>query len=447
MENENYKRTDIGDITINFKNLFLAISSRKWLIIKIFTCVLLFFIAVTFVIPKKWKVEADLYINKSNGTNFIEANPYALEDLDGLSSMLSKSVPLVNELELIKSARVIEAVIRENNLKYKKILGIIPTAKTGEYWTTEKFLKKDVSFENKQDTKIISLSYTSDDKDEAYNIVNSIINNYIKLYKDINSKKSKSDKAILQSEYDKAKADLHKNIKQASGLPSASLAGAGNLAAMSAFSRSAGNAISNIKGQYVSGEKSRIAVTESAEKVSQLAQKLEWANLVDEMSDASKVIVVKTPHKLKSWEYVSPKLFMNIIFGIIFGFIFSVIAVIYKELTDEKLAYSMIGNDVVYDINKEFNTICATLLSNYNKRNAFVYFDELPKSIQDKLKTLAGVPVLKASITPEFQASVKNIDNIIFIENINKTKSEDYRLVKHILENMDKKIVYEILAD
>lgn len=446
MENENYNSTGIGDITINFKNLFLAISTRKFLMLKIFTCVLLFFIAITFVIPKRWKVEADLYINKSNGTNFLEANPYALEDIDGLGSMLSKSVPLVNELELIRSARVIEAVIRENNLKYKKIFGIIPTSKTGEYWTTEKFLKKDVRFENKQDTKIISLSYTSYDKDEAYNIVNSIINNYIKLYQDINSKKSKSDKAILQSEYNRAKADLNKNIKHVSGLPSSSLAGAGNLAAMSTFSRSAGSAISNIKGQYVSGEKSRIAVTESAEKVSQLAQKLEWANLVDNMSDTSKVIVVKTPHKLKSWEYASPKLLMNIIFGIIFGFIFSVIALIYKELTDDKLVYSMIGNDVVYDINNEFNIICAILLSNYNKRTAFVYFDELSQSIQEKLETLAGVPIIKASITSEFQASVKNIDNVIFIESINKTKREDYRLVKNILEGMDKKIVYEILV-
>jgi len=435
------------ELTINLKNIFLALRSRKFFIIKIFVLTLIFFISLTYILPKKWTVSADLYISKSNNTNYFEVNPYAIEEVGGLNSVLGgKSDPLANEIEFIQSPRVLDNVIRENNLRFKKLFDIIPTVKTGQYLTTEKFLRKPVKFETKKDTKIMAISYTSKNKNEAYNVVNSIIKNYMKLYNEINAKKSKSDKAIIQSEYNKAKADLDKKLRSASGLPSTSLSGAGNLTAMSMFSRSAQNAVSNIKGQYVAGEKSRVEITEDAARVSQLAQKLEWANLVDEMSDVSKVLVIKEPRKLRSWEHSSPKLFINIILGIIFGIIFSIIGVIYKEITDKKLSYSMLGNDVIYDLDKEYNKLCAELLANSDKKTSFVYFDDLSDSVKSKLKGLSNSQI-KADISPEFKTALKPVDNVVLIGSINKTSSENYKLVKHIIESLDKKVIYEVLVN
>ena len=450
MEEQSYsvRNDDDNELIINIKNVFLAIWNRKFLIFKIFTLTLVFFIAMTYILPKKWTVTANLYINKANNTNYFEVNPYAIEEVGGLNTVFGgKSDPLANEIALVQSPLVMDKVIRENNLRFQKLFDIIPTAKTGEYLTTDKFLKKGIKIETVKDTKIMSISYTSKYKDTSYNVVNSIINNYIKLYQEINSKKSKSDKAILQSEYDKAKADLNKKMNSAGGLPSTSLAGAGSLTAMSSFSRSARNAMANMQGQYISGEKSRIEVTESASKVSQLAQKLEWANLVDEMSDVSKVLVIKEPYKLRNWEYSSPKLFIDIILGIIFGVIFSIIGFIYKEITDKKLSYSMIGNDVIYDLDKEYNKLCAELISNSEKKTALVYFEDLADNIKEKLKNFTNVVPVKAEITSSFKTSVKNIDNIVLLEKINKTSSEDYKLIKHILESMNKKIIYEVLTD
>lgn len=435
-----------NELTINLKNIFLALRNRRFFIIKIFVLTLIFFISMTYILPKKWTVSADLYINKANNTNFLEVNPYAIEDAGGMGSMLSVSDPLANELEFIQSPRVLDNVIKENNLRFKKLFNIIPTAKTGEYLTTEKFLKKPITFESKKDTKVLSISYKSKDKDEAYNVVNSIIKNYVKLYKEINIRKSKSDKAVLEAEYNKAKAELNKQMNSAGGLPTTSLTGTGNLTAMSSFSRSAQNAISTIKSQYIAGEKSRIGIGESAAKVSQLASKLEWANLVDEMSDSSKVIVIKEPYKLRDWEYSSPKLFINIILGIIFGIIFSIIGVIYKEITDKKLSYSMLGNDVIYDLDKEYNKLCAELLANSDKKTSFVYFDDLSDSVKSKLKGLSNSQI-KADISPEFKTALKPVDNVVLIGSINKTSSENYKLVKHIIESLDKKVIYEVLVN
>ena len=67
------------EITINLKNIFLALWSRRFFIIKIFSIVLAFFIALTFVLPQKWKVDADLYINKTNNSKvFLILGSYKL---------------------------------------------------------------------------------------------------------------------------------------------------------------------------------------------------------------------------------------------------------------------------------------------------------------------------------------------------------------------------------
>ena len=59
----------------------------------------------------------------------------------------------------------------------------------------------------------------------------------------------------MESEYAKAKENLEKKIDQASGLPAQSMTGMGNLSAMSAFSRSASQAMGNIRSQYIEGER------------------------------------------------------------------------------------------------------------------------------------------------------------------------------------------------
>ena len=434
-----------NEITINLKCIFLAFWTRKILLVMVFMIVLLYFIASTYWTEKKWTVDADLYINKANSTNYLDINPYAIEESAGLASVLSNSNPLANELELMQSPLVIDKVIRENNLRFKKLFGIFPTAKTGEYLTTEKFLGS-CEFENKKGTHVVNISYTSKYKDVAYNVVNSIIANYIELHKELNSEKSKSDKKIIESEYKKVKADLTKKVNAASGLPNASLGGTGNLAAMSAFSRSAQNAMSNLKGQYLASEKSRVEITEEAEKVTQLASKLEWARLVEEMSDSSKVLVIKEPKPLRDWENSSPKLFNNIIFGIIFGYLAALGAFAIAEILDKKLTYLRLDDNVIYDLETDFDSLSEEVISHSDKKTAFVFFEDMSKSIYDKFKDFQNVVPLKADITNSFKESIKDVDNVVTFASIGKTPNKKYKLVKKMISNLNKKIIYEVLV-
>jgi len=436
------------ELTIDLKKIFFVLWSRKFLIAKVFISVLIFFILMTFILPKKFKVDADLYINKSNSSNMAEINPYFISEIgsgSGMAAMLAGGGNLTNELELMQSPLVIDKVIKENDLRVKKLFGIITTKKTGQYLTTEKFLKKSISFENKKGTNVVTIEYKSKDRELAYNVVSSIINNYVELHKELNTEKSKADKAVLEHEYNKAKADLNRKMNSVSGLPSTAMSGSGNLAAMSAFSKSAQSAISRIQGQYVAGEKSKIAVTEDAEKVAQLSSKLEWARLVDRMSDTSKVLVLKEPRRLQEYEQASPKLFTNILLGIVFGVIASLGAVIFRENFDKKLTYSMLGENVLYDLEKDFTDLQVDLLANKEKTISIVMFEKIADAMLQKLQGFKNIKFVKADISDEFLTNFSNVNDVMTIAKVGETESKFYKQVKAILAKTNKNIMKEIL--
>ena len=436
------------ELTIDLKKIALAIWSRKFLIAKIFVAVFLFFVLMTFISAKKYTVDADLYINKTTSSNMAEINPYFISEVGtggGMAALMSGGGNLMNELEIMQSPLVIDKVIQENDLRFKKLFGIIPTVKTGKPLTTEKFLKKKVKFELKKGTNVVTVSYKDKDKELAYNVVNSIINNYIALHKELNSEKSKSDKTVLEAEYKQAKADLDKKMNSLSGMPANSMTGSGGLTAMSAFSKSAQKALSGIQGQYVSGLKSEIALREDAEKVAELAKKVEWARLVENMSDSSNVVVLKEPRRLQDYEQTSPKLFTNIILGIVFGAIAALFAVIFVENTDKKLTYSMLGDNIIYDFEKDFIDLKSILLAN-KKLVSLIMFDKPDEQLINELSKFKNINFVKADISEEFENGVQNSSKVIMLLSVGKTNSKEYKRIKDFLSKLNKEILVEVLV-
>jgi len=437
------------ELTIDLKKIIFALWNRKFLIAKVFIGVLIFFILTTFIFPKKYKVDSDLYINKSNSSNMAEINPYFISEIgsgSGMAAMLAGGGNLTNELELMQSPLVIDKVIKENDLRFKKLFGIFPTVKTGQPLTTEKFLKKKVSFEIKKGTNVVTISYKDKDKELAYGIVNSIITNYIQLHKELNTEKSKSDKIVLEAEYNRAKADLNKKMNSVHGIPANAMTSSGNISAMSAFSKSAQRALSNLQGQYISGVKSEVALREDAERVAELAKKLEWAKLVDQMSDSSNVVILKEPQHLKDYEQQSPKLLINIILGIVFGVIASLGAVILCENLDKKLTYSMLGDNVLYNLEKDFTDLQIDLLANKDKQIAFIVFERITDTMIQKLQSFKNIKFVKADISDEFLSSISETKDVMTITKIGETDAKFYKQVKTVLDKTNKNVIKEILV-
>ena len=439
------------ELTIDLKKIVLTIWNRRILLTKVFGIVLIFFILLTFILPKKYEVQSDLYINKANDTNIAEINPYVLSDLGsaggGMTAMLAGgNSQITNEIELMKSPLVIDKVIRENNFVYKKKFGIIPNKREGEYISTAAFLGKgkNISFENKKGTNIITITYKARKPETAYNVVASIITNYIDLNKQLNSEKSKSDKKIIEAEYNKVKASLNEKVNSSSGMPDAAASGMGQLSILSAFSNSASNAMGALKGQMAEGKKSQIAVSEEAAKMAELSKKLEWAKLVEEMSDSSKVLVLKEPQKLRPFENSSPKLFMNILLGIVFGFIAALAALIYVENTDKKLTYSMLGDEILYDLQNNTDELKMLLLANQDKRISLVTFGNLPYEID--IKGFQNIQLLEADISSNFINGVSATDAVILFAQVGQTNSKLYKQTKSLLNDIKKPVIKEVLV-
>ena len=337
--------------------------------------------------------------------------------------------------------------LTEDCIRFKPLFGFIPTAKTGQYLTTEKFLKKKkLKIEIKKGTNVVSVSYKTKERDLAYSVIVSLITNYIDLKKDLMNEKAKSDTKILETEYNKVKADLDKKIKNVSGLPSNAMTNTGNLAAMSAFSKSAQTAMSTMQGQFVTGEKSQIALKEDTEKLTQLSSKLQWAKLVESMSDSSKVVLLKEPLPPKDWEYASPKLLINIILGIVFGVIASLIAVIFREITDKKLSYSMLGDEIIYNAEEDLSEIKKVLLANNDKSVTIVAFSNIPNVIISELQKYRNINYVQADLTEDFVNGVSNAEKTILFVSVGKTDSKLYKSIKEILSDKNKQIIKEVLV-
>lgn len=439
------------ELTIDLKKIVLTIWNRRILLTKVFGIVLIFFILLTFILPKKYEVQSDLYINKANDTNIAEINPYVLSELGsaggGMAAMLAGgNSQLTNEIELMKSPLVLDKVIRENNLVYKKKFGFIPNKKEGEFLTAKDFIGKgkNISFENKKGTNVITITYKAKKPETAYNVVASIITNYIDLNKQLNSEKSKSDKKIIEAEYNKVKASLNEKVNSSSGMPDTAASGMGQLSILSAFSNSASNAMGALKGQMAEGKKSQIAVSEEAAKMAELSKKLEWAKLVEEMSDSSKVLVLKEPQKLRPFENSSPKLFMNILLGIVFGFIAALAALIYVENTDKKLTYSMLGDEILYDLQNNTDELKMLLLANQDKRLSLVAFGNLPYEID--IKGFKNIQLLEADISSNFINGVSATDAVIIFAQVGQTNSKLYKQTKSLLNDIKKPVIKEVLV-
>lgn len=436
------------DININPKKVLNILCSRKSLMVKTFCSILVFFTVLTFIIPKKYRVSADLYINSANGSNMMEFNPYTLSEASSSMFSVGSDKAMMNEMELLKSALVLDKVIKENNLVYKKKFKIIPTKKEGELLSAKDFYRKGkiLKIENIKNTNVINVAYNDKNPEISYGIISSLIKNYIELHKKINLEKSKTDTKLLEEEYENAKRGLDQKLAQAGGVPAQSITGLGNLTAMSAFSKSASRAVGSVKSQYIAGERSQIAIAQEKEKLAQIAAKLEWAKMVNRVSETSKVLVINKPQKLRPFENTSPKLLINILLGIVFGFVGAIAVLIHSETSDKKLTYSMLSNDIIFKDENSMNLLKLKIFGYNPQKVLLIVLAKLPDEMNNELKVLTNADVVPFEMSSSFINKISNFDKVILVSKIFETDSEIYKNVKEIVKNQGKEIVCDALV-
>lgn len=437
------------DLVIDFSKPIKILLYRKNLFIKVFSVCLLFFVLLTFVTPKLYKTDADIYIDKSGNTNLAEVNPYLISYLtgvggNGLSSFLTGSnMELQNELEILQSPLVMDNVIRENNLRYAK------GKKKGEFLSTRDFLKGTLNIENKKGTNVISIKYKSKDPKLSYNVVNSIIANYEKVHEDINTKKTVSDKKLLEASYENTNTRLNKKLnamKHSSAMPDTAMSGLGMLAALRGHSKAISGAVGSIQGQVVEGQKAQISVDQDVEKLKLVKTKLEWTKLVEQMSKGTtNVIVLKAPEIKRSFEQSSPKLWINLLLGTIVGLFAALFAASFAEQQDNKLTYSELDNKIIDSNKEDIDELKLALLANVKENLLIIYFDGADLDCFKNLKNFANFRMVKAEINQNTINEIQSSNKLMFMAKIGSTPKKLYKQFKQVCSELNKPVLVEIV--
>ena len=443
-------QNDINEeIVIDFNKMYRILQYRKLLIRNIFITVIGFVILLTFICPKKYKVEADLYVNKGNATNLVDLNPYIVSSLsgtEGVSSFLSgANNELDDELEIMQSPLVMDNVIKENDLRYKW------GRKRGELLTTKDFLKKNISIENKKGTSVVNIEYKSKNPIKSYNVVNSIIANYEKVNEEINTKKSLKDKELLEASYEKTNKSLNQKLsgmKNSSALPATAMTNLGILAALKGHDRAISGAVGSMQSQIVEGQKSQIGIDQEVEKLKLVKSKLEWTKLVEQMSkNTTNVTVLKYPELKRNFDYSEPKFLINIILGLIFAVFASIIAVLSAESIDKSLTYSELGEKIIYDVDKNIEDLKLILLTNSKENISIIIFDNFYAEFLKNLTECNNFKLVKAEITSKTMDEIAVSNKLIFAGKIGKTSKKIYQQFKNMCKETNKTICAELIQE
>jgi hypothetical protein len=115
-------------------------------------------------------------------------------------------------------------------------------------------------------------------------------------------------------------------------------------------------------------------------------------------------------------------------------------------MTDKKLSYSMLGDEIIYNIEKDFIDLKSILLAEKKEKISVVVFEKFDSDIVNQLQKFNNINFVKADISEEFETGVCDSTEIIITAKIGQTDSKLYKQVKQLLERMNKKILVEVLV-
>ena len=105
----------------------------------------------------------------------------------------------------------------------------------------------------------------------------------------------------------------------------------------------------------------------------------------------------------------------------------------------------MLGNDIIYDIDKELKKLKSILFVNKQEKIGIITFEKIPSEISTRLQDFRNISIKQADLSEKFSEDMLDSEKFILFEKINSTDTEDYKLVKQMIEDINKEIICEVL--
>lgn len=159
---------DLSNKSIDKKKILSIVLNEKKKILAIIVCSTSLALGLTFVVPKKYESTTLVQTRKANYSGAVD-----MASAVGLSGFGGSSNPAPNYIELMKTRTVIEPIIE--NMSWEN---------EDDKPAVDKFVQKYLTIENTKQTNLIKVTAIGKTPEEAQNISESVVNNFLSLQTD-----------------------------------------------------------------------------------------------------------------------------------------------------------------------------------------------------------------------------------------------------------------------
>lgn len=146
---------------ISYQVIKDIIQENRWLLLYLMAGILIIFLLLAFLLPKKYTSSVMIQVKPQNGSLSTLANNSALLSLAGISAGDS----VLDYMSLLKSSRVIDPVIKK----------LDNADAENEKFDADDFVKKYMQIDNPRGTSILSFTITADSPENAQRIAQDVV--------------------------------------------------------------------------------------------------------------------------------------------------------------------------------------------------------------------------------------------------------------------------------
>jgi polysaccharide biosynthesis transport protein len=174
MLNQNLTDTNIGTQSY-LRNFLTIVFKRKYMIVSIFSIIVIFTLLFSFLIPPTYEVDATVLIERE-----MDSEKALLFRMD-LTPSYQEYNWITSEMEIIKSFPIAEKVLLQMNLDHSENQKKSLNAKLKEepFEREVKKLMSNLDVTNPKKTNIINFSFKGEDPEYIYNTLNNYLETYI----------------------------------------------------------------------------------------------------------------------------------------------------------------------------------------------------------------------------------------------------------------------------
>ncbi len=446
-----------GELVFDLYKIRQILYFRRKQIAIIYIIMILASLIYSLFSPKIYESKANILININKNTNIKEFNPYH-SDKEMLYAASKKNPTtkfINNEIQILKSSKVLEPVIKKNNI----------LSKNNQFITPEKLINSNqLIVENVKDSDVVAIRYIDISPEKAQSFINDFLASYVLISNSLYLEKTKNDLRFLEKHIKKIHDSINKKIVNLNSSDVHTLLKTPvNLDLIGSIDSNYSIYKQDVIQKYFNYKKYRKELEQELSNLARLQSNLKNSKIIEDYSKKSKKFTILSgPTLSEKNNYIEPNLVVNIILGLISAFFISLGYIIFSEITSKKLPlsdfYSFKKIVKLNDFYKISNLLIlkqdylsnASIISLVEPNTKTRMLNKLNLILNERVTIDANTchfdnKVIESTNLKKILEYIKCSSHIIFFIKINKTNRELYKILKQHIKVLKKTIILELI--